>query len=113
MVNKDKTGGERQSRLRQMRKQFIKSYGFNSAEGIVGALVRGEKLLIDVKQFVEIIEDLDSLEFCCFCEENHTRHDLFCPVFLLTKMIPVASVPTQRAGDTATPTQTGKRGIKK
>lgn len=111
---KDKTGGERQSRLRQMRKRFIKSYGFNSAEGIVGALVRGERLLVDAKFFTETIDDLDGLEFCCFCEENHTSHDLACPVFLLTKIVPtVKSVPTQRAGDTATPTQAGKRGIKK
>jgi len=85
--NKDKTGNERQSRLRLMRKQFIKSLGFNSAEGIVGALVCGEKVLVDTKTFTGIIDDLDGLEFCCFCEENHTRHDLDCPVFLITKII--------------------------
>lgn len=48
----------------------------------------GEKFLVDAKEFSEIIKDLDGLEFCCFCEENHTMHDPQCPVFLLTKIVP-------------------------
>jgi hypothetical protein len=43
MTNKDKTGGERQSRLRQARLQWLadNAYGL-SAEGLIGALMRGE-----------------------------------------------------------------------
>ena len=68
---KDKTGGERQSRLRQTRSKWLKEHGYNSAEGLLGALMRGEVVL------------------------------------------QVVSVPTSRAGDTATPPKAGKRGIKK
>jgi len=68
---KDKTGGVRQSRLRLARKKWLKERGFNSAEGLLGALMRGEVVL------------------------------------------QVVSVPTSRAGDTATPPKAGKRGIKK
>lgn len=68
---KDKTGGDRQSRLRLARSKWLKEHGFNSAEGLLGALMRGEVILQTV------------------------------------------SVPTQRAGDTATPPKAGKRGIKK
>ena len=71
MVNKDKTGGARQSRLRLARSKWLKEHGFNSAEGLLGALMRGEVVL------------------------------------------QVVSVPTRRAGDTATPSKAGKRGIKK
>ena len=71
MTNKDKTGGERQSRLRNARMKWLKEHGFNSAEGLLGALMRGEVVL------------------------------------------QVVSVPTPRAGDTATPPKAGKRGIKK
>ena len=39
---KDKTGGERQSRLRLARSKWLKEHGFNSAEGLLGALMRGE-----------------------------------------------------------------------
>ena len=39
---KDKTGGERQSRLRLARSKWLKEHGFNSAEGLIGALMRGE-----------------------------------------------------------------------
>lgn len=40
---KDKTGGERQSRLRQARLKWLaeNAYGL-SAEGLIGALMRGE-----------------------------------------------------------------------
>jgi len=69
MTNKDKTGGERQSRLRKARKEWLAEHGYKSAEGLIGALMRGEVVL------------------------------------------QVVSVPTQRAGDTATPSQAGKRGI--
>jgi hypothetical protein len=43
MVNKDKTGGARQSRLREARIKWLKenAYGL-SAEGLIGALMRGE-----------------------------------------------------------------------
>jgi hypothetical protein len=43
MVNKDKTGGERQSRLREARIKWLaeNAYGL-SAEGLIGALMRGE-----------------------------------------------------------------------
>jgi len=43
MVNKDKTGGERQSRLRKARIKWMaeNAYGL-SAEGLIGALMRGE-----------------------------------------------------------------------
>ena len=68
---KDKTGGERQSRLRLARSKWLKEHGFSSAEGLLGALMRGEVVLQTV------------------------------------------SVPTPRAGDTATPPKAGKRGIKK
>ncbi len=42
---KDKTGGERQSRLRLARSKWLKEHGFNSAEGLLGALMRGEVVL--------------------------------------------------------------------
>jgi len=45
MTNKDKTGGERQSRLRQARMKWLKEHGYNSAEGLMGALMRGEVVL--------------------------------------------------------------------
>ena len=45
MTNKDKTGGERQSRLRQARLKWLKEHGYNSAEGLLGALMRGEVVL--------------------------------------------------------------------
>ncbi len=40
---KDKTGGDRQSRLREARAKWLKenAYGL-SAEGLIGALMRGE-----------------------------------------------------------------------
>jgi len=43
MVNKDKTGIDRQSRLRASRAKWLKenAYGL-SAEGLIGALMRGE-----------------------------------------------------------------------
>ena len=43
VVNKDKTGGARQSRLREARIKWLKenAYGL-SAEGLIGALMRGE-----------------------------------------------------------------------
>lgn len=43
MVNKDKTGGNRQTRLREARAKWLKenAYGL-SAEGLIGALMRGE-----------------------------------------------------------------------
>lgn len=43
MTNKDKTGGNRQSRLREERAKWLKenAYGL-SAEGLIGALMRGE-----------------------------------------------------------------------
>jgi hypothetical protein len=43
MANKDKTGGARQSRLREARIKWLKenAYGL-SAEGLIGALMRGE-----------------------------------------------------------------------
>ena len=43
MVNKDKTGGSRQSRLREERAKWLaeNAYGL-SAEGLIGALIRGE-----------------------------------------------------------------------
>ena len=43
MVNKDKTGGNRQSRLRKERAKWLaeNAYGL-SAEGLIGALMRGE-----------------------------------------------------------------------
>ena len=43
MVNKDKTGGNRQNRLREARAKWLKenAYGL-SAEGLIGALMRGE-----------------------------------------------------------------------
>jgi hypothetical protein len=43
MTNKDKTGGERQSRLRESRIKWLaeNAYGL-SAEGLIGALMRGE-----------------------------------------------------------------------
>ena len=43
MVNKDKTGGDRQSRLREARNKWLaeNAYGL-SAEGLIGALMRGE-----------------------------------------------------------------------
>ena len=69
---KDKTGSDRQSRLRASRVKWLaeNAYGL-SAEGLIGALMRGE------------------------CSLSW------------------ASVPTPRAGDTATPPKAGKRGIKK
>ncbi len=42
---KDKTGGERQSRLRLARSKWLKENGFNSVEGLLGALMRGEVVL--------------------------------------------------------------------
>lgn len=45
MTNKDKTGGERQSRLRGARKKWLKEHGYKSVEGLVGALMRGEVVL--------------------------------------------------------------------
>lgn len=45
MTNKDKTGGERQSRLRKARKKWLKEHGYKSAEGLIGALMRGEVVL--------------------------------------------------------------------
>lgn len=45
MTNKDKTGGERQSRLRKARKKWLKEHGYKSAEGLIGALMRGEVIL--------------------------------------------------------------------
>ena len=42
---KDKTGGERQSRLRLARSKWLKEHGYNSAEGLLGALMRGEVVL--------------------------------------------------------------------
>ncbi len=46
MVNKDKTGGARQSRLREARSKWLaeNAYGI-SAEGLIGALMRGECVL--------------------------------------------------------------------
>ena len=43
VVNKDKTGGSRQSRLREERAKWLaeNAYGL-SAEGLIGALMRGE-----------------------------------------------------------------------
>ena len=43
VVNKDKTGGNRQSRLREERAKWLaeNAYGL-SAEGLIGALMRGE-----------------------------------------------------------------------
>ena len=43
MVNKDKTGADRQSRLRASRVKWLaeNAYGL-SAEGLIGALMRGE-----------------------------------------------------------------------
>ena len=43
MVNKDKTGSDRQSRLRASRVKWLaeNAYGL-SAEGLIGALMRGE-----------------------------------------------------------------------
>ena len=43
MANKDKTGGSRQSRLREERAKWLaeNAYGL-SAEGLIGALMRGE-----------------------------------------------------------------------
>lgn len=47
MVNKDKTGGARQSRLRETRIKWLaeNAYGL-SAEGLIGALMRGECSLL-------------------------------------------------------------------
>ena len=45
MTNKDKTGGERQSRLRKARKEWLAAHGYKSAEGLIGALMRGEVAL--------------------------------------------------------------------
>lgn len=47
MVNKDKTGSDRQSRLRASRVKWLKenAYGL-SAEGLIGALMRGECSLL-------------------------------------------------------------------
>lgn len=45
MTNKDKTGGERQSRLRKARKKWLKKHGYKSVEGLIGALMRGEVVL--------------------------------------------------------------------
>lgn len=44
--NKDKTGGNRQSRLREERAKWLaeNAYGL-SAEGLIGALMRGECVL--------------------------------------------------------------------
>ena len=46
MTNKDKTGGERQSRLREARAKWLaeNAYGL-SPEGLIGALMRGEGVL--------------------------------------------------------------------
>lgn len=43
MTNKDKTGNERQSRLREARTKWLteNAYGL-SPEGLIGALMRGE-----------------------------------------------------------------------
>jgi len=48
MTNKDKTGGERQSRLRKARKEWLAEHGYRSAEGLIGALMRGEVILQNV-----------------------------------------------------------------
>lgn len=47
MVNKDKTGTDRQSRLRVSRVKWLaeNAYGL-SAEGLIGALMRGECSLL-------------------------------------------------------------------
>ena len=45
MTNKDKTGGERQSRLRKARKEWLNEQGYKSVEGLLGALMRGEVVL--------------------------------------------------------------------
>lgn len=43
VVNKDKTGGNRQSRLREERAKWLAENAYDlSAEGLIGALMRGE-----------------------------------------------------------------------
>ncbi len=41
----DSTRNERQARLRSARKKWLAEHGFNSAEGLVGALMRGDVVL--------------------------------------------------------------------
>lgn len=77
---KDKTGGERQSRLRLARSKWLKEHGFNSAEGLLGALMRGEVVLqvasvptkraADSKACEQTFHQLMKLQgklFCCDC----------------------------------------------
>lgn len=45
MTNKDRTGGERQTRLRKARKEWLKEHGYKSSEGLIGALMRGDVVL--------------------------------------------------------------------
>lgn len=43
MVNQDRTGSDRQSRLRQERNKWLAEYAHGlSTEGLIGALMRGE-----------------------------------------------------------------------
>ena len=47
---KPKTVGERQKKLRDSRRKWLKANGFKSAEGLVGALIRGEYIISKVKK---------------------------------------------------------------
>ena len=46
MKNKPLTNQERQKKLRKARKIWLKNNGFNSTEGLIGSLLRGEYKII-------------------------------------------------------------------
>lgn len=57
MANKDKTGGERQIRLRKIRKEWLEEHGYKSMEGLLGALIRGDVVLQIVRTSADINGD--------------------------------------------------------
>ena len=48
-MKKNKTVNERQAALRARRKEWLKAHGFNSAEGLIGKLMKGEVVLVKNK----------------------------------------------------------------
>lgn len=75
---KDKTGGERQSRLRLARSKWLKEHGFNSAEGLLGALMRGEVVLQ-----VASVPTKRAADICPRCEGVGQYVDYIGKTFLL------------------------------
>lgn len=75
MAKKDKTSALRQSRLREARKKWIIEHGYKSAEGLIGALVRGEVILQAVNAPIPTPLSSREGEVCAECGLPPSHHD--------------------------------------